>query len=99
VLRMPIAHHDGNYFDAPEGLDRTEAAGQVVLRYCDPAGADAPAPNGAARSIAGVCNGAGNVIGLMPHPERAAEPLFGPPDGARFLGAFVRMAREGGAGA
>lgn len=84
VIRLPIAHGMGNYFADPETLDLLEANGQVVLRYCDVKGrvvSDAN-PNGAARNIAGIVNQAGNVMGLMPHPERNAELALGSADGA-----------------
>jgi phosphoribosylformylglycinamidine synthase I len=74
VVRMPVAHGEGRYFDEPEMLDTLEREGQVVFRYLDN-------PNGSLREIAGVRNRAGNVLGLMPHPERAAEPLLGSDDG------------------
>ncbi|MDP9121522.1 MAG: phosphoribosylformylglycinamidine synthase subunit PurQ, partial [Acidobacteriota bacterium] len=78
LLRMPVAHAEGNYEDAADRLDALEAARQVVFRYVPAAGAaggaeDAWNPNGSARAIAGVCNSRGNVLGLMPHPERCAE--------------------------
>jgi phosphoribosylformylglycinamidine synthase I len=94
VLRIPIAHAEGNYTLDDAGLDALEAAGQVLLRYCDPAGAAGGAvgpgnPNGSRRAIAGVRNRAGNVAGLMPHPERASEALLGSTDGRRVLEAFL----------
>lgn len=67
---IPIAHHDGNYFAAPETLDRLEGEGCVVFRYRNN-------PNGSARDIAGITNEAGNVMGLMPHPERAVDDIHG----------------------
>jgi len=90
VLRMPIAHAEGNYEDAPAALDRLEADRRVVFRYCLPDGAVTAAanPNGAARNIAGICNAGGNVLGLMPHPERCSESVLGNTDGlALFAGA------------
>jgi phosphoribosylformylglycinamidine synthase I len=75
ILQMPIAHGEGNFYAPPALLDAMEQAGQIVFRYCD------PNPNGAARSIAGVSNQQGNVLGLMPHPERAAEAILGSTDG------------------
>ena len=83
VLRMPIAHGDGNYVADPVELSRMRDNGQIVLRYCDVNGDITPAanPNGSAANIAGVCNEAGNVFGLMPHPERCAEPELGSVDG------------------
>ena len=91
VLEVPIAHGEGCYFADPELLDELEANGQVVFRYCTPDGLVAPAanPNGSARSIAGIVNAAGNVLGMMPHPERAVDPLLGPTDG---LGLFRSVA-------
>jgi len=87
VLRMPIAHHEGSYFVDKATLARLEHNSQIVLRYCDAAGhatLDAN-PNGSAANIAGVCNEAGNVFGLMPHPERCAEPILGGVDGRRLF--------------
>jgi phosphoribosylformylglycinamidine synthase I len=86
VLRLPVAHGEGAYFADEATLDRLEAHGQVVLRYCDSQGVVDPAQNfnGSVRSIAGICNEAGNVLGLMPHPERACESFLGGSDG-RFI--------------
>ena len=83
IIRIPIAHGEGRYTDSEEALDRLEGAGQVVFRYVAPGGdVDAGAnPNGSARSIAGVVNAAGNVLGMMPHPERAVDELLGSTDG------------------
>jgi len=76
---LPIAHAEGNYTADEATLDRLEGEGRVVLRYVDAAGhrSDAGNPNGSQRNIAGLCNEAGNVVGMMPHPERAAEALLG----------------------
>jgi phosphoribosylformylglycinamidine synthase len=92
VLTMPIAHGEGNFYAPEEELDRLERAGQVVFRYTTADGRldDAANVNGSAHAIAGVCNEAGNVVGLMPHPERAAEPLLGSADGRRVFEALVR---------
>ncbi len=92
VLTMPIAHGEGNFYATDEDLDRLERNGQVVFRYTTRDGRldDAANVNGSARAIAGVCNVAGNVVGLMPHPERAAEPLLGSADGRRLFEALVR---------
>ena len=83
VLRMPIAHAEGNYVDTGEALDELERRGQVVFRYVDASGQLEPAANlnGSARAIAGICNAGGNVLGLMPHPERCAEEMLGNRDG------------------
>lgn len=87
VLRLPIAHGEGNYFAAPEELARLEANGQVVFRYCGPTGEVTPATNfnGSLNHIAGICNERRNVVGLMPHPERGAEAILGGDDGRRIL--------------
>jgi len=82
VLRMPIAHNEGRYF-APEGdLSRLVSEGQVVFSYCDEGGRVTAAsnPTGTLLNIAGICNNEGNVVGLMPHPERAAERILSPFD-------------------
>ena len=91
VLEIPIAHGEGCYFADPELLDALEAEGQVVFRYCTPEGLVAPAanPNGSARNVAGIINAEGNVLGMMPHPERAVDPLLGSTDG---LGLFRSVA-------
>jgi phosphoribosylformylglycinamidine synthase subunit PurQ / glutaminase len=87
ILRVPIAHGEGNYFADDAVLDELERNHQVVFRYCDADGrltAEAN-PNGSARSIAAICNRGRNVLGMMPHPERCSEPLLGNADG---LGVF-----------
>ncbi|MFQ5888486.1 MAG: phosphoribosylformylglycinamidine synthase subunit PurQ [Gemmatimonadota bacterium] len=87
ILRMPIAHGEGQFVaDAPT-LDALESEDRVIFRYVDEAGmvTDAGNPNGSARNIAGICNRERNVVGLMPHPERAVSPLLGSTDG---LGVF-----------
>jgi phosphoribosylformylglycinamidine synthase subunit PurQ / glutaminase len=91
VLRVPVAHGEGCYFADDATLDRLEAEGRVVFRYCDSEGVVTPAanPNGAIRNIAGIVNEAGNVLGMMPHPERAVDPLLGSTDG---LGVFRSLA-------
>jgi phosphoribosylformylglycinamidine synthase len=91
VLRIPVKHGEGCYFAPPELLAGLEARGQVVLRYCDAAGAvvDAANPNGAVANIAGIRNERGNVMGLMPHPEHAVEASIGGTDGRVILGSLV----------
>ncbi len=87
VIRMPIAHAEGNYFADSETLDTLEGEGRVVFRYCDPDGnvtADSN-PNGAQRNIAGIANETGRVLGLMPHPERLFETALGGTDGRRVF--------------
>jgi phosphoribosylformylglycinamidine synthase subunit PurQ / glutaminase len=87
VLRLPISHGDGRYTADTATLDRLEQNGQVVFRYVNPAGELDPAhdPNGSMRGIAGIVNERGNVIGLMPHPERAAEAVVGSADGVALF--------------
>jgi phosphoribosylformylglycinamidine synthase subunit PurQ / glutaminase len=87
VLTMPIAHGEGNFYLPDGDLDRLEGEGQVVFRYTRRDGGldDASNPNGSARAIAGVCNKQRNVVGLMPHPERASDALLGSADGVVLL--------------
>ena len=91
VLRIPIAHGEGNYFAEPDVIARLEKNRQVVFRYTtgDGAVADEANPNGSASAIAGLCNEARNVVGLMPHPERASESILGSDQGRKILEAFV----------
>jgi len=85
VLRMPVAHGEGRYFNDEPALDALEEGGRVVFRYLDN-------PNGSLRDICGVRNEAGNVVGLMPHPERADEPLLGSADGMLLFRSLVDSA-------
>jgi phosphoribosylformylglycinamidine synthase I len=87
ILNIPIAHFDGNYYAAPETMKEIEDGGQVVLRYCDESGAltEESNVNGSLHSIAGLMNKKGNVMGMMPHPERAAEKILGSADGLFIL--------------
>jgi len=87
VLRIPISHGEGNYFADRRRLSRLEQNGQVVFRYCRPDGMVVPEanPNGSVHNIAGIVNAAGNVLGMMPHPERCAEPELGGTDGLRLF--------------
>lgn len=91
-LRLPVAHGEGAYTIEADALDDLERHGQVVARYCTPTGeiTDSANTNGSIASIAGVSNRRGNVVGLMPHPERAVEDLLGGSDGAQVLHAFLR---------
>lgn len=91
VLALPIAHAEGNYFLDAEGLAQLEAAGQVAFRYCTPEGELDPSanPNGACHHIAGILNARGNVLGMMPHPERAMEAVLGSTDGLKLLSALT----------
>ncbi len=83
VLRLPIAHGEGNYYADPAVLNEMKARGQIVFRYVTAGGEPAPEanPNGSLENIAGVCSPAGNVLGMMPHPERSVEALLGSEDG------------------
>jgi phosphoribosylformylglycinamidine synthase subunit PurQ / glutaminase len=92
VIRLPISHGEGRYFADPATLDDLERGGRVVLRYADADGQVIPDanPNGSERAIAGIVNPRGNVLGLMPHPERAAEAEVGSSDGLRLFGSLER---------
>jgi phosphoribosylformylglycinamidine synthase I len=83
VLKIPIAHTDGNYFIPEDGLGRLKENNQIVFRYCDENGEVTPQanPNGSLENIAGICNESRNVLGMMPHPERASEKILGSGDG------------------
>ena len=87
VIRVPVAHHDGNYFADAETLDRLDGEGRVAFRYCDAAGdlTDAANHNGSARNIAGIFDARRRVLGLMPHPEDATDALLGGTDGTGFF--------------
>ena len=86
TIRIPVAHHDGNYFADDETLDRLEGDSRVAFRYAETC-------NGSRRDIAGILNKAGNVLGMMPHPERAVDPAHGGTDGlALFKGAMEALA-------
>jgi phosphoribosylformylglycinamidine synthase I len=91
VVTMPIGHMEGNYTAAPDVLDRLEREKRVVFRYCDPSGrvTDEANPNGADRGIAGITSRDGNVVGLMPHPDRCAEAVLGNDAGRRMFESAV----------
>ena len=103
-LRMPIAHGEGCYYADDATLDALEAEGQVLFRYVDDEGGQAADddrehnPNGSLRAIAGVLNAAGNVAGLMPHPERASESILGSDDGLPIIRSLVESAARAAAG-
>jgi phosphoribosylformylglycinamidine synthase len=84
---LPVAHHDGNFQADEETLDRLEGEGRVALRYLDQV-------NGSARNIAGIVNEAGNVLGMMPHPERAVEPAHGRTDGLRLFEGLIEAVSQ-----
>ncbi len=98
VLRIPIGHGEGNYFAPADLLKQIEANGQVVLRYTDPNGVlnDDWNPNGSVNAIAAVCNERRNVVGMMPHPERACEPLLGGVDGRVIFESVLSGLTSGG---
>lgn len=85
TVKVPVAHNDGSYYADEETLDRLEGEGRVAFRYAETV-------NGSARSIAGITNQRGNVLGMMPHPERAAEPAHGNTDGARLFEGLLAAA-------
>ena len=103
-LRMPVAHGEGRFYADEATLDALEREGQVLFRYVDASGAqagpdDLANPNGSLRAIAGVLNAAGNVAGLMPHPERASEPILGSEDGFAIIRSLVESAERADYGA
>jgi phosphoribosylformylglycinamidine synthase I len=97
VLRIPIGHGEGNYFAPPEMLERIEANRQVILRYCSADGVtgDPWNPNGSLHAIAALCNQQRNVVGMMPHPERACEAALGSVDGLVILESIVSAVAAG----
>ena len=98
VLKLPIAHGEGNYYASADVVDALESSGRVVFRYATPQGdvTAAANPNGALHGIAGICSERRNVVGLMPHPERACELAVGSSDGLILLQSVVRtLARQG----
>jgi phosphoribosylformylglycinamidine synthase len=92
ILEIPIAHGDGNYFAEQETIEQLEANNQIVFRYCDRKGqrTDEANPNGSLGNIAGIINKAGNVLGLMPHPERAADPVLRHVDGKKVFQSIIQ---------
>jgi phosphoribosylformylglycinamidine synthase len=97
ILTMPIAHGEGNYYVEPDVIARLEANRQVIFRYVTPQGdvtSDAN-PNGSINNIAGICNQARNVVGLMPHPDRACELAIGSADGLVMFESVVKAVSEG----
>ncbi len=91
VLEIPVAHGDGNYFADDETLRRLADNGQIVFKYCSPDGNVSPEsnPNGSSLNIAGIINDAGNVLGMMPHPERAADPDLRHTDGRTIFESII----------
>ena len=99
VLRLPIAHGEGNFFADPGTLEQLESSGRVVFRYCDGDGetSDACNPNGSIHGIAGICSEQRNIVGLMPHPERACESPLGSEDGLVLFDSVVAALASRGA--
>jgi phosphoribosylformylglycinamidine synthase I len=97
VLKIPIAHTDGNYFISDEGLERLKQNQQIVFRYCDEQGkiTKEANPNGSLYNIAGICNDRRNVLGMMPHPERASEKILGSEDGKYIFRSIADFFEEG----
>ena len=91
ILQIPIAHHEGSYYADDESLKRMAGNDQIVLRYCDARGevTEAANPNGSVQNIAGVANEKKNVLGMMPHPERCADPLWPNIDGQRIFKSLI----------
>lgn len=91
VLRLPIAHGEGNFYAPTPLLDALAQSEQIIFRYCDGAGQVTPSanPNGAQANVAGLVNPRGNVLGMMPHPERAAEAILGSTDGVRLFESVI----------
>ena len=89
TLNIPIAHHDGNYFIDDIGLEKLVSNNQILLKYCDDNG-EVSNVNGSVQQIAGICNEAKNVFGLMPHPERAMEEILGSTDGVKMLQGLMK---------
>ena len=96
ILRVPVAHGDGNYLTDPATLRRLEEKNQILFRYCDTSGklTEESNPNGSLANIAGIMNEAGNVMGMMPHPERASDPLLGHTDGRKILESMINSFLE-----
>jgi phosphoribosylformylglycinamidine synthase len=91
VLTIPIGHMEGNYFCDPATLEELQRDNRIVFRYCSPAGEITASanPNGSLDNIAGICSSGGNVVGMMPHPERSAEPELGCTDGMKIFQSMV----------
>ena len=95
-----MSHGEGNYYADPGTLAELEAAGRILFRYCEADGAvtEAANPNGSVGNIAGILNAGGNVLGMMPHPERSCEALLGSEDGQLIFGSMIDAVTGAGAG-
>lgn len=93
VVKIPIAHNEGNYYISPEGLEKLKKEERIIFRYCSPKGEieDAFNPNGSLYNIAGITNREGNVLGMMPHPERKSEDILSGKDGRAIFESMVRF--------
>lgn len=93
VLKIPIAHADGNYFADPETIKKLKDNNQIIFRYCNPEGGitDEANPNGSIENIAGICSADRNVMGMMPHPERASEKVLRSDDGRRIWESIIKF--------
>lgn len=97
VLRIPIAHKDGNYYNFDGDIKELENNRQILFRYCDREGniTDESNPNGSIYNIAGICNREGNIVGMMPHPERAVEDVLGSSDGRKIFESVIKSVAGG----
>lgn len=97
ILKIPVAHGDGNYYADPKTLEKMERNNQILFRYCDSEGniSNEANPNGSLSNIAGICNKKGNVAGMMPHPERAGETLLGSTDGLVIFRSIFKSLEKG----
>jgi len=97
ILRIPIAHKDGNYYNFDGDIKELENNRQVLFRYCDRDGniTDESNPNGSVYNIAGICNRDGNIVGMMPHPERAVEDVLGSSDGRKIFESVIKSVAGG----
>jgi len=96
-VRLPVAHGEGRYFADEETLAHLEGEGQVVLRYARPSSTTEGNPNGSSHDIAGICNAAGTIVGIMPHPERVVDPHLGSADGLLFMRSLAGVRALSGA--
>jgi len=97
VLGIPVAHGDGNYFTDGDTLKRLEGNGQILFRYCERDGSitESSNPNGSLANIAGIINEQGNILGMMPHPERACDPILGHTDGQKIFRSIIEFVLHG----
>ncbi|RJP56605.1 MAG: phosphoribosylformylglycinamidine synthase subunit PurQ [Candidatus Auribacter fodinae] len=96
AIHIPVAHGEGNYYIDDEGLKKLQKNNQIVFQYCNERGivSDDFNPNGSVANIAGICNEAGNVLGMMPHPERCCDPMLGSSDGKRIFESLLQSLNQ-----